>query len=318
MAQKLKFDVCTLEEGLKETPMKKVRSTSMTQEAVKVPLDLIDPYRDAEGNEQPFQLYGEKELSQLVASVQTYGVLTPVILRPQNGRYQCLAGHNRIIASRMAGLDEIPAVIRSCDDNEAAIIVVDTNLRQRKSLLPSEKAKAYKLKADAMGNRQGTRSDLAADAKQDRAQLIAEECRESKRNVFRYLILNELLPSLLQMVDEGIISVQAGGSVASLNASEQRCLEQVITEDHIGKTSAQQAERMAEISKCRELTMQEIRNILRSNKTAKPQTLTIKVCVDKLLDDGEYVQLKKLLAEQQKKDSFSAHLVEWLEQELTC
>lgn len=228
MAKGLKFDPSALNAGIAPKKMKPILPTSEEREAVEIPLTLIDPYTDSEGRGQPFQMYGKEEMAQMVQSVREMGILTPVLLRPKDGRYQTIAGHNRIEAARQAGLQAVPAVIREYDDNDAAIAVVDTNLRQRQHLLPSERAKAYKVMADALGRKQGKRSDLA-DGKSDRAQLIADQSKESRRNIFRYLALNELTPSLLQKVDTKVVSVETAGTLTSLPEPEQRHLEQLMT-----------------------------------------------------------------------------------------
>ena len=110
-------------------------------------------------------------MEQMVESIREMGILTPVLLRPrQDGRYQTLAGHNRIEAAKRLGFSTVPAIIWECSDDDAAIAVVDTNLRQRQHLLPSERARAYKVKMDAVGRKKGLRSDLMGQGRQDAAQ----------------------------------------------------------------------------------------------------------------------------------------------------
>ena len=316
MSKGLQFDATRLAANASGKKMKSVRMISREREAVEVPLDLIDPYEDLEGHSQPFQMYGEEEMAQMVESVKEMGVLTPVLLRPMGERYQTLAGHNRIEAARRAGLTTVPGVIRDCDDNDAAIAVVDTNLQQRQHLLPSERAKAYKVKADAIGRKQGQRSDLAGGQKQDRAQLIAEQSKESKRNVYRYLLLNDLLPSLLERVDAKGISVEAGGFLASLSKSEQQSLEQVITAEKMKKITPKQAEELAEHAKGGDLDQNQMRVILGCAKKPQPKILTIKICVEGQIEEQAYQRLEKRVKLCSQRGVFAQHLLQWLQQEL--
>lgn len=315
MAKGLKFDPSALNAGIAPKKMKPILPTSEEREAVEIPLNLIDPYTDTEGRGQPFQMYGEEEMAQMVQSVREMGILTPVLLRPKDGRYQTIAGHNRIEAARHAGLQAVPAVIREYDDNDAAIAVVDTNLRQRQHLLPSERAKAYKVMADALGHKQGRRNDLSNSQKQDRAQLIAEQSKESKRNIYRYLILNELHPPLLQKVDAKILSVEAAGALAVLPEPEQRHLEQLMTAEQIKKVTPAQAEELVEHSKHGDLDEHQMRVTLGCIKEPKPKTLTIKINVDDM-DEAAYKQIKKAVKDFQTEEDFAKKLLEWLREEL--
>lgn len=314
MAKGLKFDPSALNAGIAPKKMKPILPTSEEREAVEIPLNLIDPYTDSEGKGQPFQMYGEEEMAQMVQSVREMGILTPVLLRPKNGRYQTIAGHNRIEAARQAGLQAVPAVIREYDDNDAAIAVVDTNLRQRQHLLPSERAKAYKVIADALGRKQGKRSDLA-DGKADRAQLIADQSKESRRNIFRYLALNELTPSLLQKVDTKVVSVETAGTLTSLPEPEQRHLEQLMTAEQIKKVTPAQADELVEHSKRGDLDEHQMRVTLGCIKEPKPKTLTIKISVDDM-DEAAYKQMKKVVKDFQTEEDFAKKLLEWLREEL--
>lgn len=315
MGKALKFDPTALELVPSGKKLKAIRSTSEEREAVEIPIDLIDPYTDSEGRGQPFQMYGEEEMAQMVQSVREMGILTPVLLRPIGGRYQTIAGHNRIEAARQAGLQAIPAVIREYDDNDAAIAVVDTNLRQRQHLLPSERARAYKVMADAIGRKQGQRNDLKTGQKQDRAQLIADQSKESKRTVFRYLALNDLTPSLLQKVDVKVLSVETAGALTALNEQEQRHLEQVLTAENVKKVSASQAEELAAHSRRGELDEHQMRVTLGCIKEPKEKTLTIKISVGSM-DEAQYKQMKKAVKDFQTEEDFAQRLLEWLREEL--
>ena len=317
MANVLKFDQSMLDSQFSvRKPMKSIRTVSGEREAVQVPLNLIDPYTDSDGNGQPFQMYGAEEMEQMVESIREMGILTPVLLRPwQDGRYQTLAGHNRIEAAKKVGLTTVPAVIRECSDEDAAIAVVDTNLQQRLHLLPSERARAYKVKLDALGRKQGQRSDLTGEARRDAAQEIAEQTSESKRNIFRYLRLNNLTPELLQRVDDKSISVEAGGSLSSLRPHEQQLLEQILTEQEIKKVTPKQAAEMSEQSQHGDLSEYDLECCLDLHKE-KPLTLNLKLTVQDLISEDECRLIQSQLRKRGKDKDFVQSLLELLRREL--
>ena len=255
-------------------------------------------------------------MEQMVESIREMGILTPVLLRPlQGGRYQTLAGHNRIEAAKKVGLTTVPAVIRECSDEDAAIAVVDTNLQQRLHLLPSERARAYKVKLDALGRKQGQRSDLTGEDRRDAAQEIAEQTSESKRNIFRYLRLNSLTPELLQRVDDKSISVEAGGSLSSLRPHEQQLLEQILTEQEIKKVTPKQAETLCTRSGRGELSEYDIECCLDLHKE-KPLTLNLKLTVQDLISEDDCKQMQTQLRKRGKDKDFVQSLLEVLRREL--
>ena len=252
-----------------------------TNKAVEVPVTLIDPYIAPDGNPQPFQLYGEEQMAEMMESIRTNGVLTPVLLRPMlGGRYQTLAGHNRIEASKRVGLESVPAVIRQMDDDEAALAVVDTNLMQRQTILPSERAKAYQLKLEALGNRKGQRSDLSGEERFDAAAVIAADSGDSKTTVHRYLRLNNLRKELLDSVDEKTIGVEAGGSLSYLSDEQQEQLVDIMQEHEVRKISSKQAEELRTCAEQGQLTEKEMESALEL-VTEKPVCISVKVDVSK-------------------------------------
>lgn len=317
MAKGLRFEKSMLDSSVSaRKPMKSIRAVSEDRQAIQVPLNLIDPYEDEHGNGQPFLMYGEEEMEQMVESVREMGILTPVLLRPwKDGRYQTLAGHNRIEAAKKSGLTTVPAVIRECNNEDAAIAVVDTNLQQRQHLLPSERARAYKVKMDAVGRKQGQRSDLMGKERQDTAQEIADLSNESKRNVFRYLRLNSLIPPLLQRVDEKAISVEAGGNLSLLRPEEQERLEQILTDEEIKKVTPKQAAEMSEQSQQGELSEYDIECCLNLHKE-NPLTLSIKLNVDGIISEDECKWMKKKLRQRGKDKLFVKCLIETLRKEI--
>ena len=169
---------------------------------------------------QPFKVLDDDSMYELVESIKNVGVLVPIIVRKQNGRYEIVSGHRRKRACVIAGIDTIPATVMELDDDEAAIMLVDSNL-QRENLLPSEKAYAYKLKLDAIKH-QGKRGDVSDDELLlVSSDLIGTESNKSGRQIRRYIRLTELIYPLLDKVDIKIIPVTAGAEVSFLNVKLQ-------------------------------------------------------------------------------------------------
>lgn len=164
----------------------------------------LNPFPD-----HPFGVRDDADMEEMVESIKEFGVLVPAIARPrEDGGYELIAGHRRKHACELAGLDTMPVIVRDIDRNAATIIMVDSNL-QRENILPSEKAKAYKMKLEAM-KRQGARTDLTSDQvgrKLESADIVAQQSSDSKTQIRRYIRLTELEPELQKMVDEGKIGM---------------------------------------------------------------------------------------------------------------
>lgn len=176
---------------------------------------------------QPFKVLDDDSMYELADSIKNVGVLVPIIVRQQNGRYEIISGHRRKRACVIAGIDTIPATVMELNDDEAAIMLVDSNL-QRENLLPSEKAYAYKLKLDAIKH-QGKRSDVSDDELLlVSSDLIGTESNKSGRQIRRYIRLTELIYPLLDKVDIKIIPVTAGAEVSFLNVKLQVSLNEQI------------------------------------------------------------------------------------------
>ena len=186
--------------------------------AVHLPINKLHPF---EGH--PFKVTDNEEMDQLVWSVLTQGLLTPLVVRPlPNGEYEVISGHRRLHACKKAGIETVPALIYEIDRDAAAIALVDSNLHREK-ILPSETAFAYKLKLEAM-NRQGQRTDLTSDQlgrKLESADILAMESEDSKTQIRRYIRLTHLLPELLQKVDEGQIAFTPAVHLSYLSPAEQ-------------------------------------------------------------------------------------------------
>ncbi|MGN0475015.1 MAG: ParB/RepB/Spo0J family partition protein [Acutalibacteraceae bacterium] len=173
----------------------------------------------------PYKVQDNEEMESLAESIKAHGVVSPIIVRPKENttdEYEIIFGHRRVMACRKAGITEVPALVVSLDRDAAAIVLVDSNLH-REHLLPSEKAFAYKMKLDAM-KRQGWRSDLTSDqvgGKLETADLVGAETGDSKNQVRRYIRLTNLIPEILQYVDDGRISFTPAVELSYLNEQEQ-------------------------------------------------------------------------------------------------
>ncbi|MBO7217759.1 MAG: ParB/RepB/Spo0J family partition protein, partial [Clostridia bacterium] len=214
----------------------------------------------------------------LAESIKVHGIVSPIIVRPLENatdEYEIISGHRRVMASRNAGITEIPALIVSLDRDAAAIVLVDSNLH-REHILPSEKAFAYKLKLDAMKH-QGWRSDLTSDqlgGKLETADLVGAETGDSKNQVRRYIRLTNLIPEILQYVDEGRISFTPAVELSYLNEQEQHdLLEQIEQSDCTPSLS--QACRFKKISQGEGLTPEVIAEIMEEEKANQKERVKI-------------------------------------------
>ncbi len=239
----------------------------------------------------PFQVCNDEKMRDTIESIRENGVLVPAIIRPkEDGRYEIVAGHRRRYACTAAGIAEMPAIVREMTDDEAIIIMVDSNL-QRETILPSEKAFAYKMKLDAM-KRQGKRTDLTScqvgtKLGEQRADMImAKEVSESARTIQRYIRLTELIPDLLEMVDEKKISFNAGVEVSFLRKEEQQQLMEIMDYDEC-VPSLSQAQRLKKASVENRLTKEVIAEIMSEERSADIK-LTIGSSKIKKYFPGEY------------------------------
>ncbi len=239
-----------------------------------IPTDEIRPFTD-----HPFLVTDDELMQQTVDSIRQVGVLNPVIIRPDpDGGYEMVSGHRRLHAAQLAGLDHIPAIVRNLTDDEAIILMVDSNL-QRETILPSERAKAYKMKMDVL-KRQGARSDLTSvqvgqklNSKTSR-ELIAENSPDSPSQIRRYIRLNELEPQLLQMVDDGKIGLTPAVEISFLNSQEQALLLDTIDSEQ-ATPSLSQAQRMKKLSGEGKLTDDTMLEIMSEQKKPEAWNLTL-------------------------------------------
>ena len=194
------------------------RADAQREKVLEIPLSELHPFKD-----HPFKVRDDEAMMETADSIRQYGVLVPAIARPDpNGGYELVAGHRRHRASELAGKDTMPVIVRDLDDDQATIIMVDSNL-QRESLLPSERAFAYKMKLEAVKH-QGARTDLTSRqvvGKLEMADVVGEKAGDSGRQVQRYIRLTELIPELLDMVDEKKIAFNPAYELSFLKKEEQ-------------------------------------------------------------------------------------------------
>lgn len=215
-----------------------------------LPLDKLEPFPN-----HPFKVIDDDKMLETVESIKERGVLVPILVRPKNdGNFEIVSGHRRHHASQLAGLTEIPAIVREMDDDTAILLMVDSNL-QREELLPSEKAFAYKMKLDAM-KRQGQRTDLTSaqiGRKLEAADIVGQEAGESRNQVRRFIRLTNLIPELLDMVDEKKISFNPAVELSYLDEAQQRDFLQAMDETQ-NAPSLSQAQRMKKLAQEGKLT----------------------------------------------------------------
>jgi ParB family chromosome partitioning protein len=189
------------------------------EHVVMVPLDKIHPFKA-----HPFKVVNDEEMKKTAESIKQYGVLVPAIVRPlENGEYEMISGHRRRYASMLAGKETMPVIVREMDDDTATILMVDSNL-QRENILPSERAKAYQMKMEALKH-QGKRADLTSDQIEPKLRardLIAKDTGQSGPTVQRYLRLNNLIPELLDMVDGKKLAFNPAVELSYLKPEEQK------------------------------------------------------------------------------------------------
>lgn len=226
----------------------------------------------------PYKVRDDDAMRDMAESVKQYGVLSPAIARPMlDGGYELVSGHRRKRACELAGLETMPVIVRELDDDAAAILVVDSNL-QREGLLPSERAFAYKLKLEAIQH-QGKRTDLTSRQVVDKlkaADRVGEDVGESARQVQRYIRLTELIPPLLDMVDERKIAFNPAYELSFLKQDEQRLLLDAMDSEQ-ATPSLSQAQRLKQFSQRGELTAEVMRAIMSEEKkkrSASPSRAT--------------------------------------------
>ena len=220
------------------------RQEQQREQVQQIPIGELFPFKD-----HPFKVLDDESMQRTVESVEQYGVLSPLIARPRpEGGYEIISGHRRQHAAQLAGLDALPVIVRQMDDDAAVLLMVDSNL-QRENILPSERAFAYKMKLEAIKN-QGARSDLTScqvGTKFRADELLAENSSESARNVQRFIRLTNLVPELLDMVDEKKIAFNPAVELSYLDEAQQRDFLEAMN-DTQNAPSLSQAQRLKKLA----------------------------------------------------------------------
>ena len=248
------------------------RADAQRERVVELPLAELHPFRN-----HPFKVLDDEKMADTAQSIREHGVLVPAIVRPrEEGGYEIVAGHRRHHASQIAGLDTMPAIIRDLDDDAATIIMVDSNL-QRETLLPSERAWANKMKLDAM-KRQGKRTDLTCGQvghKSEKSVMrVADEAGESVKQVQRFIRLTELIPPLLDMVDERKIAFNPAVELSYLKPEEQVELLDAMDSEQ-ATPSLSQAQRLKKFSMEGHLSIDVMRAIMSEEKKGELDRITL-------------------------------------------
>ena len=251
------------------------RADAQREKVVEIPLGELHPFKD-----HPFKVKDDEAMLDTVESIQQYGVLVPAIARPHpDGGYELVSGHRRHRASQLAGMETIPAIVRALDDDAATIIMVDSNL-QRETLLPSERAFAYKLKLEAMKH-QGQRMDATCSQVGNKcgigkksSELLAEQVGQSKNQIFRFIRLTELVPELLELVDQKKIGLNPAYELSFLTPDEQVTLLLLMEQDQV-VPSLSQAQRLKKFSQDNRLSEDVIMAILSEEKGVEKEKIAL-------------------------------------------
>ena len=290
------------------------RQEEQREQVQQIPIDALHPFTN-----HPFKVLDDEAMTRTVESIAQYGVLAPLIARPRpdGDGYEIISGHRRQYAAKLAGLDTLPVIVRQMDDDAAVLLMVDSNL-QRENILPSERAFAYKMKLEALKN-QGARSDLTSRqvvGKLEAADEVGKATDESGRQVQRFIRLTNLVPELLDMVDEKKISFNPAVELSYLDAKQQQDFLEAMDASQ-NAPSLSQAIRIKKLAQQSEFSYDAVYDIMNEEKKSELDTVTIKnetlrkyfprsytprqmeSIIIKLLDQW---QLKKQQAKQKKQE----------------
>ena len=237
------------------------RADSQLEKVQKIPINELVPFKN-----HPFKVVDDEAMLRTTESIAQFGVLTPLIARPlENGGYEIISGHRRAHAAEAAGLTEVPVIVRDMDDDAATVLMVDSNL-QREQILPSERAFAYKMKMEAIG-RQGERTDLTCGQVGHKSpgvktrEILADQTGDSARNVQRFIRLTNLIPELLDMVDQKQISFNPAVELSYLTPEEQQHVIEAMDFTQAAP-SLSQAQRLKKLSQEGGCTLEDMQDIL--------------------------------------------------------
>ena len=249
------------------------RQEEQREQVQQIPIDALHPFTN-----HPFKVLDDEAMTRTVESIAQYGVLAPLIARPRpdGDGYEIISGHRRQYAAKLAGLDTLPVIVRQMSDDAAVILMVDSNL-QREHILPSERAFAYKMKLEALKN-QGARSDLTSDQLGQKlwsVEQVASDAGESKTQIQRFVRLTNLVPELLDMVDEKKIAFNPAVELSYLDESQQRDFLEAM-EDTQNAPSLSQAQQLKKMAQQGEFSYEKAFDVMGQEKKSEKDTVTIK------------------------------------------
>ena len=251
------------------------RQEQQREQVQQIPIGELFPFKN-----HPFKVLDDESMQRTVESVEQYGVLSPLIARPRpEGGYEIISGHRRQHAAQLAGLDTLPVIVRNMDDDAAVLLMVDSNL-QRESILPSERAFAYKMKLEALKN-QGARSDLTCGQFGHKLigakarDIVADESGDNARNVQRFIRLTSLIPELLDMVDEKKIAFNPAVELSYLDESQQRDFLEAMN-DTQNAPSLSQAQQLKKMAQQGDFSYEKAFDVMGQEKKSEKDTVTIK------------------------------------------
>ena len=248
------------------------RQEEQREQVQQIPIDALHPFTN-----HPFKVLDDEAMTRTVESIAQYGVLAPLIARPRpdGDGYEIISGHRRQYAAKLAGLDTLPVIVRQMSDDAAVILMVDSNL-QREHILPSERAFAYKMKLDAIKN-QGARSDLTSTqvAQKLSVEKVGDDAGVSKDTIRRFIRLTNLVPELLDMVDEKKISFNPAVELSYLDESQQRAFLEAMN-DTQNAPSLSQAQQLKKMAQQGEFSYEKAFDVMGQEKKSEKDTVTIK------------------------------------------
>ena len=248
------------------------RQEEQREQVQQIPIDALHPFTN-----HPFKVLDDEAMTRTVESIAQYGVLAPLIARPRpdGDGYEIISGHRRQYAAKLAGLDTLPVIVRQMSDDAAVILMVDSNL-QREHILPSERAFAYKMKLDAIKN-QGARSDLTSTqvAQKLSVEKVGDDAGVSKDTIRRFIRLTNLVPELLDMVDEKKISFNPAVELSYLDESQQRDFLEAMN-DTQNAPSLSQAQQLKKMAQQGEFSYEKAFDVMGQEKKSEKDTVTIK------------------------------------------
>ena len=249
------------------------RQEEQREQVQQIPIDALHPFTN-----HPFKVLDDEAMTRTVESIAQYGVLAPLIARPcpDGDGYEIISGHRRQYAAKLAGLDTLPVIVRQMSDDAAVILMVDSNL-QREHILPSERAFAYKMKLEALKN-QGARSDLTSSqigTKLRADEKVAQDSGESRNQIQRFICLTNLIPELLDMVDEKKIAFNPAVELSYLDESQQRAFLEAMN-DTQNAPSLSQAQQLKKMAQQGEFSYEKAFDVMGQEKRSEKDTVTIK------------------------------------------